>query len=88
MRRVIEIVDSIYPNWDFALNDTIACGGLYGRLIIGQKLDPPKNLDQSLNNLKVTLSLDGKIIEKGRGAKVIDGKIFALKYLQKGVAKN
>ena len=74
LRRVIEIVDSIYPNWDFALNDTIACGGLHGRLIIGQKLDPPKNLDQSLNNLKVTLSLDGKIIEKGRGAKVIDGK--------------
>ena len=84
----IEIVDSIYPNWDFALNDTIACGGLHGRLIIGQKLDPPKNLDQSLNNLKVTLSLDEKIIEKGRGAKVVDGMIFALKHLQKGNAKN
>jgi len=83
-----EIVDSIYPNWDFALNDTIACGGLHGKLIIGQKLDPPKNLDQSLNNLKVTLSLDSKIIEKGRGANVLDGPISALKYLQEGISKN
>ena len=84
----IEIVDSIYRNWDFALNDTIACGGLHGRLIIGQKLDPQKNLDQSLNNLKVTLPLDGKIIEIGRGAKVMDGPNFALKYLQREIAKN
>tara|TARA_B100000787_G_scaffold152748_1_gene126601 strand:+ start:247 stop:1050 length:804 start_codon:yes stop_codon:yes gene_type:complete len=83
-----EIVDSIYPNWDFALNDTIACGGLHGRLVIGQKLDPPENLDQSLNNLKVALSLDGVIIEKGQGTNVLDGPISALKYLQEGIAKN
>ncbi len=70
------------------MNDTIACGGLHGKLIIGQKLDPPKNLDQILNNLKVTLSLDSKIIEKGRGAYVLDGPISALKYLQEGISKN
>ena len=75
-------------NKHFALNDTIACGGLHGRLVIGQKLDPPENLDQSLNNLRVTLSLDGEIIEKGQGTNVLDGPISALKYLQEGIAEN
>ena len=41
-----------------------------------------------MNNLKVTLSLDSKIIEKGRGANVLDGPISALNYLQEGISKN
>lgn len=83
-----ELVDSIYPNWDFSLGDTIASGGLHGRLVVGQKLDPPKNLEHSLNNLNVTLSLDGQITETGQGTNVLDGPISALKYLHQGIIKN
>ena len=82
-----EIVDSIYPNWDFSLGDTIASGGLHGRLVIGQKLDPPENLTQSLSNLKVNLSLDGQTNDKGQGVNVLDGPVSTLKYLQQGIAK-
>ena len=46
-----EIVDSIYPNWDFALEDTIISGGLHGQLIVGQKYDPPENLEEILNSI-------------------------------------
>lgn len=31
-----EIVDTIYPNWRFSLDDTIVAGGLHRRLVIGQ----------------------------------------------------
>ena len=80
-----EIVDSVYPNWDFALEDTIISGGLHGRLIVGQKYDPPENLEEILNSISVELFLNDKIREEGLGSNVLDGPISALKYLQKGI---
>ena len=80
-----EIVDSIYPNWDFALEDTIISVGLHGRLIVGQKYDPPENLEEILNSISVELFLNDKIREEGLGSNVLDGPISALKYLQKGI---
>ena len=80
-----EIVDSIYPNWDFSLSDTIAAGGLHGKLVIGQKLSPPQDLIQHLNDLKVILSLNDQINDRGQGSNVLDGPISALQYLQHGL---
>tara|TARA_B100000787_G_C16168363_1_gene285077 strand:+ start:503 stop:1294 length:792 start_codon:yes stop_codon:yes gene_type:complete len=82
-----EIVDSIYPNWGFSLGDTIAAGGLHGKLVVGHKRVPPQDLIQRLNDVKVILSLDGKINERGQGSNVLDGPISALHYLQHGIAQ-
>ncbi len=82
-----EIVDSIYPKWDFSLGDTIAAGGLHGRLVIGKKLPPPQNLIQCLNDLQVTLSLNGQVSDRGQGSDVLDGPISALQYLVLGIEK-
>ena len=80
-----EIVDSVYPNWDFALEDTIISGGLHGQLIVGQKYDPPENLEEILNSIRVELFRNDEISEEGLGSNVLDGPISALKYLQKGI---
>ena len=77
-----EIVDS---NWDFSLSDTIAAGGLHGRLVIGQKSPPPQYLIQHLNDLNVILSLNDQINDRGQGSNVLDGPISALQYLQHGL---
>lgn len=82
-----EIVDSIYPNWKFAVPDTIAAGGLHGKLIIGQKVKPTKNLNELLINQRVCLSKNSEIIEKGSGDKVLNGPISAIQYLLRGIKK-
>ena len=80
-----EIVDSIYPNWRFSLGDTIVAGGLHGRLVIGQKITPPKNLIQRLKEVGVILFLNSQIKERGKGSSVLEGPISALHYLQHGI---
>tara|TARA_B100001093_G_C26717054_1_gene966118 strand:- start:414 stop:1205 length:792 start_codon:yes stop_codon:yes gene_type:complete len=83
----VEIVDSIYPNWKFSVPDTIAAGGLHGKLIIGQKVEPTKNINELLINQKVCLSKNGEVIEKGSGDSVLNGPISAIQYLLRGIDK-
>ena len=47
-----EIVDSIYPNWKFSVPDTIAAGGLHGKLIIGRKVEPTENTSMSCLSIR------------------------------------
>ena len=81
-----EIVDSIYPNWSFALPDTIASGGLHGCLAIGKKLFINNDVERDLANLKVRLFKDGSFEEEGTGANVLDGPVSAVRYLHKSLA--
>ena len=43
-----EIVDSIYPEWSFSLEDSIASGGLHGCLIVGEKVSAQTDIEQAL----------------------------------------
>ena len=70
-----EIVDSIYPNWSFALPDTIASGGLHGCLIVGKKLNINNDVERDLADLKVRLFKDASFEEEGTGANVLDGPV-------------
>ena len=81
-----EIVDSIYPNWSFALPDTIASGGLHGCLVIGKKLFINNDVERDLADLKVRLFKGASFEEEGTGANVLDGPVSAIRHLHKSLA--
>ena len=81
-----EIVDSIYPNWAFALPDTIASGGLHGCLVVGKKLIINNDVERDLVDLKVRLFKGASFEEEGTGANVLDGPVSAIRYLHKSLA--
>ena len=81
-----EIVDSIYPNWAFALPDTIATGGLHGCLFVGKKLIVNNDVERDLVDLKVRLFKGASFEEEGTGANVLDGPVSAIRYLHKSLA--
>jgi 2-oxo-3-hexenedioate decarboxylase len=79
-----EIVQSHFPGWKFAAADTVADGGLHGRLVLGQAVpldalgDDPAAV---LAGLEVALHRDGQLVEVGRGANVLGSPLAALAHL-------
>ena len=82
----MKLVDSIYPNWAFALPDTIASGGLHGCLVVGKKLIVNNDVERDLVDLKVRLFKGASFEEEGTGANVLDGPVSAIRYLHKSLA--
>lgn len=79
-----EIVQSHRPDWKFTIPDTVADGGLHGRLLIGRRI-PARELASSaaaldglLAGASVVLSRDGNPVDQGRGANVLDSPLRAL----------
>ena len=79
-----EIVQSIFPGWTFKGIDCFAAEGLHGALLLG----PPRsfaslgpNAKKELVNFNVALSCNGKIMDRGRGANVLDSPLLALCHL-------
>ncbi|MGE3645830.1 MAG: 2-keto-4-pentenoate hydratase, partial [Beijerinckiaceae bacterium] len=74
-----EIVQSIYPDWRFAIADTIACGGLHGRMIVGPKRSVAHwttgNLARALAAFQIELACGGESIDSGGGANVLDSPL-------------
>jgi len=84
-----EIVQSHMPDWKFEAADSIADGGLHGRLIVGEKyaLSSISNSANELHELfaKATAVLfrDGDQVEVGVGANVLDSPLRALEHFLK-----
>jgi len=82
-----EIVDSIYPNWEFSLTDAVMASGLHGCLVVGEKQKVNNNTERDLIDVKVDLYKNGKFQEAGFGSNVLEGPISAVRYLHKGLSK-
>lgn len=78
-----EIVQSIYPGWQFKAPDTVAGGGLHGALLIGKPAGPAafKNLPAALGEFRLTLSCDGETADEGGGANVLGNPFSVLRHL-------
>ena len=84
----LEVVQSIYPAWEFTTEDSIINGGMHGCLVLGERIstiDLPQLLD-GLPEMEVSLCRDGIEVESGRGANALDGPITALQHLSEVLA--
>ena len=79
-----EVVQSHMPGWKFTAAQTVADGGLHGRLLVGPKVriadlaSRADELDRMLAGARVRLSRDGAPVEEGTGANVLDSPLRAL----------
>ncbi len=79
-----EVVQSHQPGWKFVAADTVADGGLHGRLLVGKRTPVSEissdadEFDQKLASARVVLSKDAVPVEEGVGSHVLDGPLHAL----------
>jgi 2-oxo-3-hexenedioate decarboxylase len=80
-----EIVDCLYPDWKFRVQDTVAQQGLHAGLIVGRKvtLEPDAVADwsASLRDCRALLSRNGRIADRGVGANALGHPALALAFL-------
>lgn len=85
-----EIVQSVFPRWEFAPSDTVAAFGLHGALFIGERHQIGDDADKwfaPLSNFSITLRC-GNVAESGRASDVLDGPLSALKHLVRLLASD
>ena len=79
-----EIVQSIFPGWKFSAADTIAANGVHGALLIGPRhavAARAAEWQRTLSGFDIDLLCDGKLIDRGSAANVMDGPLSALRHL-------
>ena len=80
-----EVVDCLYPDWKFRVQDTVAHQGLHAALILGAQvsLPPDRIADWSdrLRECRATLSRNGQVADRGAGANALGHPALALAFL-------
>jgi 2-keto-4-pentenoate hydratase len=79
-----EIVQSIFPQWQFSAADTVAANGLHGALLIGPRHKIGLRAAEWQNALaafEIDLLCDGRVIDRGHSTNVLDGPVSALRHL-------
>ena len=79
-----EVVQSHFPGWKFKPPDTVADGGLHGRLLVGTPCAIERlggSAVPDLEALTLHLSKDGALVENGRGSNVLGSPLNALAHL-------
>ena len=86
-----ELVQSIFPRWEFTLPDTVAAYGLHGMLLVGPRHTLVEHGGDWLGNLStfgIDLTRDGTVIDQGRAANVLGGPLSALRHLVEVLASD
>ncbi|MEP6703006.1 MAG: fumarylacetoacetate hydrolase family protein [Betaproteobacteria bacterium] len=83
-----EIVDCHFPDWKFAVADTIADFALHRALFVGPPVSPERipNIVETLSGFQIALSCDGAVVDRGRGSNVLDGPLQAIAHLMQVLA--
>jgi 2-oxo-3-hexenedioate decarboxylase len=79
-----ELVQSIFPRWEFTLPDTVAAYGLHGKLLIGSRHSIADTIDdwaRDLSTFRIDLSRNGVVVDWGRASNVLGGPLSALRHL-------
>lgn len=76
-----EIVHTHFEGWRFTAADTVADFALHGRLRVGPRVPVQgwASLGDDLAALRVDLLCDGRVVDSGQGAVVLDGPLNALR---------
>jgi len=86
-----EIVQSIFPHWQFSAADTVAANGLHGALLIGPRHAIGARAAQwrsSLPNFAIDLLCNGHLVDRGHSTNVLDGPLSALRHLVRLLARD
>ena len=86
----IEIVQSHFPGWKFRAADTIADWALHATLLIGEPMNVGRRSSgvvSALENFTLTLSCDGQVCERGKGANALGSPLLAVAHLIAAMAK-
>ena len=81
-----ELVQSHCPGWKFNAAQSVADGGLHGRLLVGPRVQVARlapdadALHRRLAAAQVHLQRAGSTVETGRGANVLDSPLQALRH--------
>ena len=85
-----EIVQSHFPGWKFTAADCTAAFGLHGALVVGvpESIDASRRdrLATTLPTFELTLSRGDVVVDRGRGANVLDSPALALQHLARVLA--
>jgi 2-keto-4-pentenoate hydratase len=79
-----EIVQSIFPQWQFSAADTVAANGLHAALRIGPRHAigaRATEWQEFLSAFEIDLLCDGRVIDRGRSTNVLEGPVSALGHL-------
>ena len=78
-----EIVQSPFPDWKFLAADTVAVNALHGALLIGPRHKIGTRGGEwrnMLSDFAVDLYCDGRVVDRGHSANVLDGPLPALRH--------
>jgi 2-oxo-3-hexenedioate decarboxylase len=79
-----EVVQSIFPGWQFSAPDTVAAFGLHGALLIGPRhsiATHAEDWSRTLSSFEIDLKRDGAVVDHGRATNVLGGPVSALHHL-------
>ncbi|HEY2475335.1 MAG TPA: fumarylacetoacetate hydrolase family protein [Candidatus Cybelea sp.] len=79
-----EVVQSIFPGWQFSAPDTVAAFGLHGALLIGPRhsiATHAEDWSRRLSTFEIDLKRDGEVVDHGRATNVMGGPVSALRHL-------
>jgi len=79
-----EVVQSIFPGWQFTAPDTVAAFGLHGALLIGPRhpiAADAETWSRTLSTFEIDLKHDGTVLDRGCAANVLGGPVSALRHL-------
>jgi 2-oxo-3-hexenedioate decarboxylase len=79
-----EVVQSIFPGWQFSVPDTVAAFGLHGALLIGPRHPVATHAEdwaRTLSTFEIDLKRDGTVVDHGLGTNVLGGPVSALRHL-------
>jgi len=77
----IEIVQCRNADWKVTLADCAAQNALHGRLVLGSPQPIAADMAAALPAVQVTLRKNGKEVDRGTGANVLDSPLLALAHL-------
>jgi len=87
MGHGVELVQCHYPDWKFAVADTIADGGLHGIYVVGPQMAIPESpgernvLASALEQFTARLFKNGEQVSEGGGGVVLGSPLNALAHL-------
>jgi 2-oxo-3-hexenedioate decarboxylase len=79
-----EVVQSIFPGWQFSVPDTVAAFGLHGALLIGPRHPVATQVEdwsRTLSTFEIDLKRDGTVVDHALGTNVLGGPVSALRHL-------